>query len=120
MIPTYNLRDLRMLDTQGCEARTLIALVSIARGVNRAQLRELFHRLNLRFTNSEFATWRQMVFIGVCLSDTVINLQISHDADQTDTTIIQLRALRALGVSRDDARDLHGLVFSNDDWTAAL
>lgn len=47
------------------------------------------------------------------------NRQNGHSRTDRTPNPGELHALRMSGVSREDARIVHGLEFSNDDWTAA-
>lgn len=116
MHPRYNLRDLRVLNLPDCDARMTIALVAIARGINRAQLRVLLHQFDFRFTDTEYTDWRKAVFASSRLSDEAKNWSIVPFPDrQTE----ELSALKRQGITRWDARHVHGLQFTDADWTDA-
>lgn len=119
MQPRYNLRDLRVLNLPDCDARTTIALVAIARGIKRDQLRVLMHQHDFRFTNTDYTAWRQAVFSASCLSDKAKTWDIVPFSDQTDETMNALGELKASNVTREAARLFYGLTFSNEDWTDA-
>lgn len=117
--PRYNLRDLRVLNLPDCDTRITIALVAIARGIKRDQLRVLMHQYDFRFTNEEYTKWRQVVFNVSRLSDEAKTWDIAPFSDQTDETMNALGELKASNVTREAARLFYGLVFSNEDWTDA-
>lgn len=115
----YKLRDLRVLELPDCTSRLALALVAIANGLNREEVRTLLHSYDFRFSNTEFAEWRKVVYQASVLSGGIKTRTKPSPPDKTDENIDELVALRRQGFTREYARQSAGLTFTDTDWTIA-
>lgn len=119
MQEAYKLRDMRVLNLKQYEVRIALGLIFVAQGYNRQHTRDLMHALNFRFSNADFAKWRKIVYKAVCLSETIDYVVDQEYTDRQTQQTQVLAEMRRKGITRDDARNVHGFTFTNDDWTLA-